>query len=40
MEEGREVFKILAGKPTGKLPLEKSRRRSEDIVRMDFKERL
>ena len=35
MEEGRNAFKILAGKPTGKRPLERPRRRWEDNIRMD-----
>ena len=39
MEEGRNVFKILIGKPTGKTPLGKSRGRWEENIRMDFKER-
>jgi hypothetical protein len=38
MEEGRSAFKILTGKPTGKRPLGKPRRRWEDTIRMDFKE--
>ena len=40
MEEGRNTFKILAGKPTGKRPLGRRRRRSiwEDNIRMDLKE--
>ena len=37
MEEGRSVFKILTGKPTGKRPLGRPRRRWEDI-RMDLGE--
>ena len=37
MEEGRSVFKILTGKPTGKRPLGRPRRRWEDI-RMNLKE--
>ena len=36
MEEGRSAFKILTGKPTGKRPLERPRRRWEDNIRMDF----
>ena len=36
MEEGKSVFKILTGKPTGKRPLGKSRRRWEDDIRMDL----
>ena len=34
MEEGRSAFKILTGKPTGKRPLGRSRRRWEDTIRM------
>ena len=37
MEEGRNSLKILTGTPTGKRPLERSRRRWEDNIRMDFK---
>jgi len=38
MEEGMSAFKILKGKPTGKRPLGRRRRRWEDIVRMDLEE--
>ena len=38
MEEGRSAFKILTGKPTGKRPLGRSRRRWEDNNRMDLEE--
>ena len=38
MEEGRRAFKILAGKPTGKRPLGRPRRRSEDNIGMDLEE--
>ena len=38
MEEGRSAFKILAGKPTGKRPLGRPRRRWEDNIRMDLEE--
>ena len=38
MEEGRSAFKILTGKPTGKRPLGRPRRRWEDYIRMDLKE--
>ena len=38
MEEGRSAFKILTGKPTGKRPLGRHRRRWEDNVRMDLEE--
>jgi len=31
----RYAYKILVGKPEGKIPLEKRRRRWEDIIRMD-----
>ena len=38
MEEGRSAFQILTGKPTGKRPLERPRRRWEDNIRMDLEE--
>ena len=38
MEEGRSAFKILTGKPTGKRPLGRLRRRWEDNIRMDLQE--
>ena len=38
MEEGRRAFKMLTGKPTGKRPLERLRRRWKDNIRMDNKE--
>ena len=38
MEKDRSGFKILTGKPTGKRPLGRPRRRWEDIIRMDLKE--
>ena len=37
MEEG-SAFKILTGKPTGKRPLGRPRRRWEDNIRMDLEE--
>ena len=37
MEEGRSAFKILTGKPTGKIPLGRPSRRWEDNIRMDLK---
>ena len=37
MEEGRSGFKILTGKPAGKRPLGRPRRRWEDNIRMDLK---
>ena len=36
MEESRSVFKILTGKPTGKRPLGRPRRRWEYNVRMNL----
>ena len=36
IEEGRSVFKILTGKPTGKIPLGRPMRRWEDNIRMDL----
>ena len=36
MKEGRSVFKILSGKPTGKRPLGRPRRRWEDSIKMDL----
>ena len=38
MEEGRSAFKILTGKPTGKRPLARLRRRWEANIRMDLEE--
>ena len=38
MEDGRSVFKILTGKPTGKRPLGRPRSRWEDNSGMDVKE--
>ena len=38
MEEDRSAFKILTGKPTGKRPLGRPRRRWEDNIRMDLQE--
>ena len=38
MEEGRSTFKILTGRPTGKRPLGRPRRRWEDNIRMDLEE--
>jgi hypothetical protein len=38
MEEGRNVFKMLTGKPIRKTPLGRLRRRWEDIIRMYLKE--
>ena len=38
MEGGRSAMKILTGKPTGKRPLGRPRRRWEDNITMDLKE--
>ena len=38
MEEGRRAFKMLTGKPTGKRPLWRPRRRWEDSIRIDLEE--
>jgi hypothetical protein len=38
MEKEREVYKVLVGKPEGKRPLGRPRRRWEDGIRMDLKE--
>ena len=38
MEEGRSAFKILTGKPTGKRPLWRPRRRWVDNIRMGLEE--
>ena len=39
MEKGRSAFKILTGKPSGKRPIGRPRRRWEDNIRMDLKGR-
>ena len=38
MEEGRSTSKILTGKPTGKRPLGRPRRRWDDNIRIDLEE--
>jgi hypothetical protein len=38
MGEDRKVYKILVGKPEGKRPLGKPRRRREDGIGMDLRE--
>ena len=37
-EERRGVYRVLVGKPEGKRPLERHRRRWEDIIKMDLQE--
>ena len=38
MEEARGVHKVLVGKPEGKRPLGRPRRRWEDNIKMDLEE--
>jgi hypothetical protein len=38
MGEGRGVYRFLAGRPEGKRPLGRPRRRWEDNIKMDLKE--
>ena len=38
MEEGKSGFKILTGKPAGKRPLGRPRRRWENNIKMDLEE--
>jgi hypothetical protein len=38
MGEDRKVYKVLVGKPEGKRPLGRPRRRWEDGIRMDLRE--
>ena len=38
MRDGRGVYRVLVGKPEGKRPLGRPRRRWEDNIRMDLQE--
>jgi hypothetical protein len=38
MGEGRDVYRVLIGKPEGKRPLGRPRRRREDNLKMDLRE--
>ena len=38
MGKGRGVYRVLVGKPEGKRPLGRPRRRWEDNIKMDFQE--
>ena len=38
LEEGRSSFKFVTGKPTGKRPSRRCRRRWEDNIRMNVEE--
>jgi hypothetical protein len=36
MGDGRGVYRVLAGKPEGKIPLGRLRRRRKDNIKMDL----
>jgi hypothetical protein len=38
MGEGRNVYRVLVGRPEGKRPFERPRLRWEDGIRMDLRE--
>jgi hypothetical protein len=38
MGEGRGIYRVLAGKPEGKRPLGRPRRRREDNIKLDLRE--
>jgi hypothetical protein len=38
MDERRVVYRVLVGRPEGKRPLRRSRRRWEDNIKMDVRE--
>jgi len=38
MGERRGVYRVLVGKPKGKMPLGRPRRRWEDNIKMNFQE--
>jgi hypothetical protein len=38
MGEGRNVYRVLVGKPEGKSPRGRPRRRWEDVFKMDLRE--
>jgi hypothetical protein len=38
MGEGRGVYRVLVGRPEGKIPLGRPRRRWEDNIKMDLRE--
>jgi hypothetical protein len=37
--EGRGVYRVLVGRPEGKRPLGRPRRRWDDIIKMDLREK-
>jgi hypothetical protein len=39
MEEGRDIYRVLVGKPEGKKPLGRPRRRWEDNIKLDLRGR-
>jgi hypothetical protein len=39
MEEKRNAYRLLVGKPEGKTPLERPRRRWANNIKMDLRER-
>jgi hypothetical protein len=38
MGEGRSVYRVLVGRPEGKRPVGRSKRRWEDNIKMDLRE--
>jgi hypothetical protein len=38
MGEGRRIYKVLVGRPEGKRPLGRPKRRWEDNIKMDLRE--
>jgi hypothetical protein len=36
--EGRDIYRVLSGRPEGKRPLGRPRRRWEDSIKMDLRE--
>jgi hypothetical protein len=38
MGEGRNVYRVLVRNPKGKEPPERSRRRCEDVIKLDLRE--
>jgi hypothetical protein len=38
MGEGRDAYRVLVGRPEGRRPLERPRRRWEDNIKMDLQE--
>jgi hypothetical protein len=38
MGEGRNVYRVLVGKPAGRRPLERPRHRWEDGIKMDLED--